>query len=139
MQSLWPFRKEPTHGLRKMGGPAGTSRISVVRGKGPPLARISLSSSGWMKWMCSEEAVTSSTSTSRVEGMLTMVLRTVEGRGHLKGRATHHVSPQQYTLHPQQRDLGQLTSFLFLSFLSNQHFPATPDSLATLAFNFFFF
>ena len=31
--------------------------------------------------MCCEEVVTSSTSTSRVEGILTTVLRTVEGRG----------------------------------------------------------
>lgn len=88
MQSLWPFRKEPTQGLRKMGGPSGTSRISVFRGKGPPRARTSLSSSGWMKWKCSEEAVTSSTSTSRVEGMLTMVLRTVEEKSQLSGMAT---------------------------------------------------
>lgn len=69
MQSFWPLYKEPTHGLRKMGGPSGTSRISVDRGKGPPWARASLSSSGLMKWMFWEEAVMSSTSTSSVEGI----------------------------------------------------------------------
>lgn len=64
-----------------------------------------------------------------------MALRTVEGE--VSSGVWPHATPAVPSPPPEHSDLGPLTSFLFPSFLSYQHFPAVPDSLPTLVFNLF--